>query len=147
MIDSIMQMGWYSHVQNYTKGQRSVSQFKNGSAKLAEILKDNPEWSSSDVIVGGGPQGRCYFLITGWDKFQIINQWEDCEGIKFPSTYVIEPLSDTVTECSCGALLTGSGIVLAYKNRGHYEPELEGDGVHCSECHQIWDGYAQCSCL
>lgn len=126
--------GLGQHVFNYTKGVFSLSEFKDGQATLFAVLKDNPTWSDSDVIIGGKP--GCYFLINGYNRFMLRN----CRD----GSRIVMPIDGTVTLCSCGMLLCNS-TAMAFNNHGYFYPtdeELE----HCPDCHRVWDGCAQCPC-
>jgi hypothetical protein len=142
-------MDW-CHVINYTKlGIRSFSKFKYGRAELNEILHDNPTWSATDIIVGGSCADRGYFLINGYKNNRLTHLWDS--DLEDPDRklvgFDIDPIGGEAYECKCGALLR-HGSVIAYKYKDYYMPSTcKEDMEHCSYCHNIWDGHAQCMCL
>lgn len=140
-------MGWYSTVYNHTLQQHSAGEYKYGRAVVNEIIRNNPGWTTEHVIVGGpftdGGQGDDFFLINGWATHQLTNIYNEEYGVC--ENYEIREMENPdVTECSCDRLLN-HGVVIAWKNRGYYFPS-DLEQVHCSHCHNVWDGYAQCPC-
>ena len=136
-------MGWYNTAYNYTLQRFSRNLYKYGRSPIYEILKDEPEWSESHVIVGGGPEGE-YHLITGYLTHSIKTKFEDHIALD----YEVQPLPEGghLTECKrCNVLLSHGMFIVADYIRGAWrEPNFEL--VHCEKCHNIWDGCAQCDC-
>jgi hypothetical protein len=132
-------MSWSNRVFNYTRNEQSL--FLDGKVNLKDVLDANPKWSLTDIIVGGGMETP-HFLINRWDHYKIINK---CDTDIFYSYSVIPLNRDAVvTECACGTLLQYNNA-LAFKQDGYYMPYDE-QAIHCTGCHRIWDGNAQCTC-
>ena len=71
-------MGWYGFVYNYTRRELSSDKYKYGDAPLALILRDNPYWSASEIIIGGGQELMAmYHLIAGSHTHELINLQDD----------------------------------------------------------------------
>lgn len=130
-------MSWYATVFNYTLQQHSVDQYEYGRAPVDEIVRANPKWSQEHTIVGGG-HGE-FILLSGW-KTNYLRHVDDVHA-----DYELEKIENPdVEECSCGHLLN-HGIVIASKS-GSYYISCDYEQVHCPDCHNVWDGNAQCMC-
>lgn len=136
-------MGWYNRIINHTLQTYSTHPYKYGRCSLDQILKDEPTWSMDHIIVGGGQEG--YYLINGYLQNGITNTFDEYN--MFAIDYKVIPLDETLTECEqCNVLLCGDIFVVANKKSGMWQtPDMEL--VHCANCHNIWDGCAQCPCM
>lgn len=97
-------------------------------SKLSSIYDDNPNWKYDDEIA---INKYGYKFIC-----KSLNQLESLMSITDPSI---------INKCSCGTLVC-YGYVLAFKIIGNKYELDEENFAHCDNCHNIWDGNAQCNC-
>ena len=96
-------------------------------SKLSDLFNNNPNWNYDDeiVIIRYGYK----FICRSESQFDVLMSITD------PSV---------INKCKCGTLVY-YGYVLAFKEKNNYK--LDGENfVHCDNCHNIWDGNAQCNC-
>lgn len=137
-------MGWYAKVWNVTKGEWSSNEWKYGQATLSDLLKAESTWDPTDVIVGGG-MGEGYCLISGWDRYQITEERDETGFHVIEWDLVPHETDLVVTQCSCNWMITSRGVVVGYIDKGACWPN-GSNMIHCSGCHRVWDGFAQCPC-
>lgn len=58
-------MNRYTGIYNYTKKEWSSNEYRNGIARISEVLILEPTWESSDIIVGGAKDSGGYFFLNG----------------------------------------------------------------------------------
>ena len=84
-------MGWYDHIYNYTKGENSAHEYKYGRAPLKDVLADQPTWSASDVIVGGGCDGASFhYELISQTSHRLVNMTDG----DYISSFKIIDISD-----------------------------------------------------
>lgn len=136
-------MGWYLPVYNRTLDKSSKHEYKYGRATMERILEDEPDWSSDHVIVGGG-MGEAHMLLSGYMTNVIVNKYGEHGYVE---SYTVEKLNSPLTECPvCQILTDGMSIVSRKVADTWYPDDNPNPLVHCSLCHNIWDGHAQCMC-
>jgi hypothetical protein len=103
------------------------------SNKFTSLLEDYPSWKHTHNIVV--KIGELKFKCDSEAKLELLSSIEDPNDLK---------------KCTC-KVVTHYGYVIAFSSKdGVYDLESADPWLdqlaHCDNCHNVWDGNAQCNC-
>lgn len=100
------------------------------SNKFTDLLEINGKWKHTHSIVV--IIGEFKFKCDSEEKLNLLSSVENPNDLK---------------KCKCN-VITHYGYVIAYEpdKDGIYNIEISEEMAHCDNCHNIWDGNAQCNC-